>query len=253
MMMVCHHLNPGIPEDVAFGESRIMGETIAAEEVLHDIGGLSMYSLDSQAMGRVGEVTRRAWQTADKMKKMSGRLKEEKGDNDNVRVKRYLAKLTMNPAITHGISDNVGSLQAGKMADIVVWTPQFFGVKPKLIIKGGFISYSLMGDPNALIPTPEPVYYRPMFGALDCAMYSTSGTFTSKLAIKNSLAKKLGIMKKLLPLKNCRKTGERDMILNNLTPTINIDPETYIVIENGKVATTKPANKLLLSRLYNLF
>lgn len=160
--MVCHHLNPGIPEDVAFAESRIRGGTIAAEDVLHDIGALSMYSSDSQAMERVGEVTTRAWQTSDKMKKMSGRLKEEKGENDNLRAKRYLAKLTINPAITHGISDYVGSLQPGKMADIVVWT-QFFGVKPKLIIKGGFISYSLMGDPNASIPTPEPVYYRPIF------------------------------------------------------------------------------------------
>jgi urease subunit alpha len=253
MMMVCHHLNPGIPEDVAFAESRIRGETIAAEDVLHDIGALSMYSSDSQAMGRVGEVTTRAWQTADKMKKMSGRLEEEKGENDNLRAKRYLAKLTINPAITHGISDYVGSLQPGKIADIVVWTPQFFGVKPKLIIKGGFISYSLMGDPNASIPTPEPVYYRPMFGALGSAKYSTSVTFTSKLAIRNGLAKKLGLRKKLLPVKNCRNIGKKDMILNNLTPKINIDPETYIVKVNGKVATTEPASKLSLSRLYNLF
>ena len=253
MMMVCHHLNPGIPEDVAFAESRIRGETIAAEDVLHDIGALSMYSSDSQAMGRVGEVTTRAWQTADKMKKMSGRLKEEKGENDNLRPKRYLAKLTINPAITHGISDYVGSLQPGKIADIVVWTPQFFGVKPKLIIKGGFISYSLMGDPNASIPTPEPVHYRPMFGALGRAKYSTSVTFTSKLAIKNGLAKKLGLNKKLLPVKDCRNIGKKDMILNNLTPKININPETYIVKVNGKVATTEPATKLSLSRLYNLF
>jgi urease subunit alpha len=238
---------------VAFAESRIRGEKIAAEDVLHDIGALSMYSSDSQAMGRVGEVTTRAWQTADKMKKMSGRLKEEKGENDNLRAKRYLAKLTINPAITHGISDYVGSLQPGKMADIVIWTPQFFGVKPKLIIKGGFISYSLMGDPNASIPTPEPVHYRPMFGALGRAKYSTSVTFTSKLAMKDGLAKKLGLKKKLLPVKDCRNIGKKDMILNNLTPEINIDPETYIVEVNGKVATTEPACKLSLSRLYNLF
>ena len=169
MMMVCHHLSPSIPEDVAFAESRIRAETIAAEDVMHDIGAISMYSSDSQAMGRVGEVTTRAWQTADKMKKMSGRLKGETGDNDNLRAKRYLAKLTINPAVAHGISGYVGSLQEGKIADIVVWTPQFFGVKPKMIIKGGFIAYALMGDPNASIPTPEPVYYRPMFGAMGSA------------------------------------------------------------------------------------
>jgi len=253
MMMVCHHLNPAIPEDVAFAESRIRAETIAAEDVLHDLGALSMYSSDSQAMGRVGEVTTRAWQTADKMKKMTGKLKEDTNGNDNARVKRYLAKITINPAITHGISEYVGSLLPGKMADIVVWTPQFFGCKPKLVIKGGFISYSLMGDPNASIPTPEPVYYRPMFGAIGLAKYSTSVTFTSKLAIKKGLAKKLGLKKKLLPVKNCRNIGKKDMVFNNLTPSIEIDPETYIVKVNGKVATTEPATKLSLARLYNLF
>lgn len=253
MMMVCHHLNPAISEDVAFAESRIRAETIAAEDVLHDIGALSMYSSDSQAMGRVGEVTTRAWQTADKMKKMSGRLKEESNDNDNLRVKRYLAKLTINPAITHGIAEYVGSLQPKKIADIVIWTPQFFGIKPKLIIKGGFIAYSLMGDPNASIPTPEPVYYRPMFGAMGLAKYSTSVTFTSKLAIKNDLKKKLGLKKKLLPVNNCRNISKKDMVYNNLTPKIEIDPETYVVKVDGKIATTEPANKLSLSRLYNLF
>ena len=253
MMMVCHHLNPAISEDVAFAESRIRAETIAAEDVLHDIGALSMYSSDSQAMGRVGEVTTRAWQTADKMKKMSGRLKEESNDNDNVRVKRYLAKLTINPAITHGIAEYVGSLQPKKIADIVMWTPQFFGIKPKLIIKGGFIAYSLMGDPNASIPTPEPVYYRPMFGAMGLAKYSTSVTFTSKLAIKKDLKKKLGLKKKLLPVNNCRNISKKDMVYNKLTPKIEIDPETYIVKVDGKIATTEPANKLSLSRLYNLF
>ncbi len=253
MMMVCHHLSPGIPEDVAFAESRIRAETIAAEDVLHDIGALSMYSSDSQAMGRIGEVTTRAWQTADKMKKMAGRLKEEKGDNDNLRAKRYLAKLTINPAITHGIADHVGSLEPGKIADIVVWTPQFFGIKPKLVIKGGFIAYALMGDPNASIPTPEPVYYRPMFGALGSAKYSTSFTFTSKLAIRRGLAKKLRLKKKLLPVRNCRKIGKRSMMYNNLAPKIEIDPETYVVKVDGKVATTEPATKLSLARLYNLF
>jgi len=253
MLMVAHHLNPSVPEDVAFAESRIRGETIAAEDVLHDIGALSMYSSDSQAMGRVGEVATRAWQTADKMKKMAGRLKEEKNDNDNLRVKRYLAKLTLNPAITHGISDYVGSLEVGKLADIVIWTPPFFGIKPKLIIKGGFIAYSLMGDPNASIPTPEPVYYRPMFGAIGMAKYSTSVTFTSKLAIRNGIAKKLGLRKKLLPVKNCRKIGKKDMKYNNLTPKIEIDPETYEVKVDGKLATTEPAENLSLARLYNLF
>ena len=253
MMMVCHHLSPSIPEDVAFAESRIRAETIAAEDVLHDIGALSLYSSDSQAMGRVGEVTTRAWQTADKMKKMAGRLKGEKGDNDNLRVKRYLSKLTINPAITHGISSYVGSLEKGKIADIVVWTPQFFGARPKLVIKGGFITYALMGDPNASIPTPEPVYYRPMFGSMGAAKYSTSFTFTSKLAIRKGLAKKLGLRKKLLPVKNCRKIGKKDMKYNDLVPKIDIDPETYVVKVDGKVAATEPATKLSLARLYNLF
>lgn len=253
MMMVCHHLSPGIPEDVSFAESRIRAETIAAEDVMHDIGSISMYSSDSQAMGRVGEVTTRAWQTADKMKKMSGRLKGEKGDNDNLRAKRYLAKLTINPAVTHGISGYVGSLEEGKIADIVVWTPQFFGAKPKMVIKGGFIAYALMGDPNASIPTPEPVYYRPMFGAMGSAKYSTSFTFTSKLAMRKGLGKKLGLKKKLLPVRSCRKIGKKDMMYNDLTPKIEIDPETYVVKVDGKIATSEPAEKLSLARLYNLF
>ena len=253
MMMVCHHLNPSVQEDVSFAESRIRRETIAAEDVLHDIGALSMYSSDSQAMGRVGEVATRAWQTADKMKKVVGRLKGERGDNDNLRVKRYLAKLTINPAKTHGISDYVGSLESGKVADIVIWTPPFFGAKPKMVVKGGFIAYSLMGDPSASIPTPEPVYYRPMFGALGRAKYSTSFTFTSKLAIKNRVAKKLGLQKKMLPVTNCRKIAKRDMLYNNLTPKIEIDPETYEVKVDGRVATVPAAEKLSLARLYNLF
>jgi len=253
MMMVCHHLNPSVPEDVAFAESRIRGETIAAEDVLHDIGALSMYSSDSQAMGRVGEVSIRTWQTADKMKKMAGRLAEETGENDNLRVKRYLSKITINPAITHGISDYIGSLELGKLADIVMWSPEFFGVKPKLVIKGGFVAYSLMGDPNASIPTPEPVYYRPMFGALGKAIHTTSVTFTSKLAIRNGLSKKLGLKKKLLPVKNCRKIGKKNMLYNNLVPKIEIDPETYKVTVDGKLATTEPSHKLSMARLYHLF
>lgn len=253
MMMVCHHLSPSIPEDVAFAESRIRAETIAAEDVLHDIGALSMYSSDSQAMGRVGEVTTRAWQTADKMKKMAGRLPGEKGDNDNLRAKRYLAKLTINPAITHGISGYVGSLEKGKIADIVIWTPQFFGVKPRMVVKGGFIAYALMGDPNASIPTPEPVYYRPMFGAMGSAKYSTSFTFTSKLAAKNNVGKKLGLRKKMLPVKNCRKIGKRSMMYNDLAPKIEVDPETYEVKVDGRLATTEPAKSLSMARLYNLF
>ncbi|MBI3638825.1 MAG: urease subunit alpha [Thaumarchaeota archaeon] len=253
MMMVCHHLNPSVREDVAFAESRIRGETIAAEDVLHDIGALSMYSSDSQAMGRVGEVSIRTWQTADKMKKMSGSLTEESGDNDNLRVKRYLSKITINPAITHGISEYVGSLEPGKLADIVIWSPEFFGVKPKLVIKGGFIAYSLMGDPNASIPTPEPVYYRPMFGALGKAIHTTSVTFTSKLAIRNGQLKKIGLKKKLLPVKNCRNIGKKNMLYNNLVPKIEIDPETYKVTVDGKLATTEPSQKLSMARLYHLF
>lgn len=253
MMMVCHHLNPSVQEDVAFAESRIRKETIAAEDVLHDIGALSMYSSDSQAMGRIGEVTTRGWQTADKMKKVAGRLKAERGDNDNLRVKRYLAKLTINPAITHGISDYVGSLEAGKIADIVIWSPPFFGAKPKMIIKGGFIAYSLMGDPNASIPTPEPVYYRPMFGAMGGAKYALCYTFTSKLALSRGIGKKLGLKKRLLAVKNCRRIGKRSMLYNDLTPKIDIDPETYEVKVDGSLATVPAAEKVSLSRLYNLF
>lgn len=253
MMMVCHHLNPSIPEDVAFAESRIRGETIAAEDVLHDMGVLSMYSSDSQAMGRIGEVSTRAWQTADKMKKLKGKLGEEKGENDNIRTRRYLAKLTINPAITHGIASYVGSLEKGKLADIVIWTPQFFGIKPKMIIKGGFIAYSLMGDPNASIPTPEPVYYRPMFGAMGRAVYSTCLTFTSKAAIELGMPKKLGLQKKVVPVKNCRKIGKKNLLLNDKTPKIEVDPETYEVKVDGKLATVESAKTLSLSRTYNLF
>ena len=253
MMMVCHHLNPSVPEDVSFAESRIRGETIAAEDVLHDMGVISMMSSDSQAMGRVGEVTTRNWQTADKMKQNVGRLADESGENDNLRVKRYLAKITINPAITHGISEHVGSLESGKLADIIVWTPQFFGIKPKLIIKGGFIAYSLMGDPNASIPTTEPIRYRPMFGALGTAKHSTSITFTSQLALDDKLETKLDLKKRLVAVKNCRNIGKKDMVLNNLTPDIQVNPETYEVRVDGEIATVNPSEKLPLSRLYNLY
>ncbi len=253
MMMVCHHLNSSVPEDISFAESRIRGETIAAEDVLHDIGVLSMMSSDSQAMGRVGEVTTRNWQTADKMKKMTGSLSEDNSQNDNFRVKRYLAKITINPAITHGISDHVGSLQPGRLADIVIWSPQFFGVKPKMIIKGGFIAYSLMGDPNASIPTTEPVLYRPMFGSFGKAVQSTSIIFTSQLALDNGMQEKINCDKKLVAVKNCRSIGKKDMLYNDATPDIDVNPETYEVKVDGKIATTDPATKLSLGRLYHLF
>ena len=253
MMMVCHHLNPSVPEDVAFAESRIRAETIAAEDVLQDMGVLSMYSSDSQAMGRIGEVSTRAWQTADKMKKVKGRLHEEKKQNDNIRARRYLAKLTINPAITHGIASYLGSLEQGKLADIAIWSPQFFGARPKMIIKGGFIAYSLMGDPNASIPTPEPVYYRPMFGAMGRAVYSTCLTFMSKAAIELGVPKKLELQKKAVPVKNCRKIGKKNLLLNDKTPKIEVDPETYEVKVDGKLATVGPAKTLSLSRTYNLF
>lgn len=252
MMMVCHHLNPSAIEDVSFAESRIRAETIAAEDVLHDMGVLSMMSSDSQAMGRVGEVTIRNWQTADKMKKMAGSL-EGDTDNDNIRVKRYLAKITINPAITHGISEYVGSLEPGKIADIVIWSPQFFGVRPKMIIKGGFIAYSIMGDPNASIPNTEPVSYRPMFGALGKAKNSTSLTFVSKIALEAGLESKLGLSKKMVPVSKCRNIGKSDMVGNSLVPKIEVNPETYEVRVDGKLITTEPAKVVSLARLYNLF
>jgi urease subunit alpha len=262
MLMVCHHLNPSIPEDVAFAESRIRAETIAAEDVLHDMGVISMYSSDSQAMGRVGEVSLRAWQTADKMKKMRGKLRGGEGrrrndgdarNNDNLRARRYLAKLTINPAITHGISGYVGSLEPGKLADIVIWSPEFFGVRPKMVIKGGFVAYAAMGDPSASLPTPEPRYYRPMFGATGRAVHRTSLTFVSKAAIARGLPEKLGLRKEAVPVKNCRKIGKKDMLLNDKTPRIEVDPETYEVKVDGSIATVGPAESLALSQLYNLF
>lgn len=250
MLMFCHHLNPSVPEDVAFADSRIRAETIAAEDVFHDEGILSMYSSDSQAMGRIGEVVIRTWQTADKMKKMRGKLKEETEDNDNLRAKRYIAKTTINPAITHGISDYLGSLEVGKYADIVMYNTGFFGVKPKMVFKGGFIAWSIMGDPNASLPTPEPVYYRPMFGAIGRAVKKTSFTFMSKRSIELGIPHKLGLEKTILPVKNCRTIGKKDMLWNDKTPQITVDPETYEVRVNGEIATVDPAKELSLAQRY---
>ena len=250
MLMFCHHLNPAVPEDVAFAESRIRAETIAGEDVLHDEGVLSMYSSDSQAMGRIGEVVIRAWQTADKMKKMKGRYKEETGDNDNFRAKRYIAKTTINPAITHGVSDYLGSLEVGKYADIVMYPMAFFPAKPKMVFKGGFIAWSIMGDPNASLPTPEPVYYRPMFGALGRAVKNTSFTFMAKKAIELGVPDKLGLEKVILPVKNCRSISKQDMMWNDKTPEITIDPETYEVKLDGQIATVDPAKELSSAQRY---
>jgi urease subunit alpha len=250
MLMFCHHLNPAGPEDVAFAESRIRAETIAGEDVLHDEGVLSMYSSDSQAMGRIGEVVIRAWQTADKMKKMKGRYEEETGDNDNFRAKRYIAKTTINPAITHGVSDYLGSLEVGKYADIVMYPMAFFPAKPKMVFKGGFIAWSIMGDPNASLPTPEPVYYRPMFGALGRAVKNTSFTFMAKKAIELGVPEKLGLEKVILPVKNCRSISKQDMMWNDKTPEITIDPETYEVKLDGQIATVDPAKELSSAQRY---
>src|ERR1700676_360176 len=227
MLMVCHHLDARIPEDVAFAESRIRRETIAAEDILHDLGALSMMSSDSQAMDRRGEVITRTWQTADKMKKQRGRLKQEKGDNDNARVKRYVAKYTINPAIAHGVSKLIGSVEKGKLADLVLWSPAFFGVKPDCIIKGGSIVAAPMGDPNASIPTPQPVHYRPMFGAFGRALTASSVVFTSKAAVRAGLGRKLGIQKELVAVTNTRKINKKSMVHNGATPNIEVDPETY--------------------------
>ena len=250
MLMFCHHLNPAVPEDVAFADSRIRAETMAAEDVLHDEGVLSMYSSDSQAMGRIGEVVIRCWQTADKMKKMKGRLKEETGDNDNLRAKRYIAKTTINCAITHGVSDYLGSLEVGKYADIVMYNMGFFPAKPKMVFKGGFIAWSIMGDPNASLPTPEPVFYRPMFGAMGKAVKKTCFTFTSKAAARLGVPQKLGLEKVILPVKNCRNIGKKDMMWNDKTPNITVDPETYEVKVDGNLATVDPAEELSLAQRY---
>jgi urease subunit alpha len=254
MLMVCHHLSPSIPEDLAFAESRIRKETIAAEDILHDIGALSMMSSDSQAMGRVGEVIIRTWQTAHKMKVQRGALLGETGDNDNFRARRYVAKYTINPAIAHGVSRHVGSVEVGKLADLVVWTPAFFGVKPDLVLKGGAIAAALMGDPNASIPTPQPVHYRPMFGAYGRALATTSLTFVSKAAVENGLAAKLGVQKQLVAVENVRGgIGKKDMVLNDATPLIEVDPETYDVRADGELLVCEPAEVLPMAQRYFLF
>lgn len=254
MLMVCHHLDNKIPEDVAFADSRIRPETIAAEDMLHDIGVFSMMSSDSQAMGRIGEVITRTWQTASKMKHERGPLEEDKGhDNDNFRVKRYIAKYTINPAITHGISEYVGSIEVGKFADLVLWTPTFFGIKPDTILKGGMIVAAKMGDANASIPTTEPMIYKKMFGALGGAKYDTCITFTSKAAMEENIKEKYGLKKILLPVKDCRNIGKRNMIFNDKTPKITVDPETYEVLADEVKMTSQAADVLPLAQLYNLF
>jgi urease subunit alpha len=253
MLMVCHHLDPKIAEDVAFAESRIRRETIAAEDILHDIGAFSMMSSDSQAMGRVGEVIIRTWQTAHKMKCQRGRLAEETGDNDNFRAKRYVAKYTINPAIAQGISRHVGSVEIGKLADLVLWSPKFFGVKPELVLKCGTIAAAPMGDPNASIPTPQPVHYRPMFGAFGRAMTASAVTFTSTAAASSALAASLGLARQLIPVENTRTIGKSSMIHNALLPAMTVDPETYEVRADGVLLTCEPASELPMAQRYFLF
>jgi urease subunit alpha len=253
MLMVCHHLDPAIPEDVAFAESRIRRETIAAEDILHDLGAISMMSSDSQAMGRVGEVIIRTWQTAHKMKLQRGALTGDDGDADNARVKRYLAKLTINPAIAHGVSHEVGSIEVGKLADLVLWRPAFFGVKPSVIVKGGFIAAAAMGDPNASIPTPQPVHYRPMFGALGKALTSTAVTFVSAAALDDGVAARLGLARRAVAVKNTRAIGKASMIHNAATPRIEVDAQTYEVRADGQHLTCDPATELPLAQRYFLF
>ena len=253
MLMVCHHLNPLVPEDVAFAESRIRQETIAAEDILHDLGVFSMISSDSQAMGRVGEVTTRTWQTAHKMKLQRGPLPGDSERNDNLRARRYVAKYTINPALTHGIASTVGSIEPGKLADLVLWKPAFFGTKPEIVVKGGFIAWSVMGDANASIPTPQPVLYRPMFGAFGSAPYSTSITFTSQAAIDAGIPARLGLRKVAVPVQNCRTLAKRDMVLNNSTPKLEVDPETYEVRADGELLTCEPLSELPLAQRYFLF
>lgn len=253
MLMVCHHLDKKIPEDVAFADSRIRPETIAAEDILHDLGIFSMMSSDSQAMGRVGEVITRTWQAADKMKKQRGPLPEDKTGNDNYRVRRYVSKYTINPAVTHGISEYVGSVETGKFADLVIWNPAFFGVKPDIIIKGGMIIAAKMGDPNASIPTPQPVFYRPMFGAHGGAKYSTSITFLSQAAVQAGVPDQLGLQKKIFEVKGCRDIGKKDMRFNSAAPQIDVDPETYEVKVDGEKIECEPAAELSLAQRYHLF
>ena len=253
MLMVCHHLDKNIPEDVAFAESRIRGETIAAEDILHDLGAISIISSDSQAMGRVGEVITRTWQTAHKMREQRGRLDGESGANDNVRIRRYIAKYTINPAIAHGMSREIGSIERGKLADLVLWRPQFFGSRPEIVIKGGLIAWAQMGDAGASIPTPQPSFMRPMFGAFGKATGATSIAFVSQRAIEEGTVRALGLAKKIVAVKRCRGIGKRDMKLNDALPRIEVDPETYQVRADGVLLTCAPATVLPLAQRYSIF
>ena len=253
MLMVCHHLDKSIPEDIAFAESRIRKETIAAEDILHDLGAFSIIASDSQAMGRVGEVIIRTWQTAHKMKVQRGRLKEENGENDNVRVKRYLAKYTINPSIAHGISNEIGSITEGKRADLVLWNPAFFGVKPEMVLLGGSIACAQMGDPNASIPTPQPVYSREMFGAFGRSLENSAVTFVSQASYENNIGNALELRKKTAPVKNTRDINKSNMVFNDLCPKVEVDPETYEVRANGEILTCEPASELPMAQRYFLY
>lgn len=253
MLMVCHHLDPSIPEDVAFADSRIRKESIAAEDILQDLGAISMIASDSQAMGRVGEMICRTWQTAHKMKVQRGPLPEDSERNDNYRVRRYVAKYTINPAISHGVADEVGSIEVGKMADLVLWKPAFFGIKPSLILKSGFIAAAPMGDANASIPTPQPVYYRPMFGSFGSAASQISVTFVSQASLDNNIAEQYGIRRPLVACRNTRNITKSDMKLNNWQPDITVDPQTYEVRANGELLTCEPMDVLPLAQRYSLF
>jgi urease subunit alpha len=253
MLMVCHHLDPAIAEDVAFAESRIRRETIAAEDILHDLGAFSMISSDSQAMGRIGEVIARTWQTAHKMRAQRGPLPEDSARNDNFRAKRYVAKYTINPAITHGVAHEVGSLEVGKLADIVLYKPAFFGIKPALVIKGGFIAAAPMGDANASIPTPQPVHYRPMFGSFGLALATTSVFFVSQAGLDAGLGQRLGLERRLVAVRNTRAIGKKDLIHNSTMPKMEVDPETYEVRADGQLLTCEPARSLPLAQRYSLF
>ena len=253
MLMVCHHLDKSIPEDIAFAESRIRKETIAAEDILHDLGAFSIIASDSQAMGRVGEVIIRTWQTAHKMKVQRGRLKEENGENDNVRVKRYLAKYTINPSIAHGISNEIGSITEGKRADLVLWNPAFFGVKPEMVLLGGSIACAQMGDPNASIPTPQPVYSREMFGAFGRSLENSAVTFVSQASYENNIGNALELRKKTAPVKNTRDINKSNMVYNDLCPKVEVDPETYEVRANGEILTCEPASELPMAQRYFLY